>query len=606
MASSRDASSYFFKSKLNKSQQEVIQEIYSRGMVSGGLALPLGFGKTRVGLVLGLSYNQGKILAVVSKTLLASWIDELEKLSGKDFVDEMDLYEELNNQVKFEVCHSSFMTKKDFASWKPKPETQIVLTTPEVLAEAYESFSLSKKLLEYVTGDVFGPTNLRYHPAGRLPFTSQAHGIGFLFSYTWGCVLIDEIQRHTNIETDKCRAIACLSSHHKWGMSGTMFDEPKITRFLGFFVMLGLPGPRQITEARSFIAKKFAGFRQFTVFRKDNAEFVDRPEYNEVIVKHKLSEKEKEIFLSFREVVNDINEKMKRASSLEDFFQKRQLSAHILAMITYVRQALVCPIIPLRSLFKKSLLPLVDVVDVDEVIEVAPMAEDEVIEVPMIEDESVFSKAMKKALQGKRLEMFEEDSRYTISTRFQAVMDKLQNHNKERCIVFSAFRSTLDCLMPFVKGREILTIIFKMTVEQRRDVLQRFSTSNNAILFITYDIGAEGLNLQCASVVMLMDLWWNSAKLQQSIGRIYRPGQLAPKIFVYMFISDTGMEEKILEKNNIKAAILSQLQVGSVGKFVVPKMSIEDVIAIINLDENESMMKSLRIKRKIEDDEDDF
>jgi SNF2 family DNA or RNA helicase len=569
----------FFLSKLNDSQREVIDEVHSRSMINGGLALPLGFGKTRIGLTLGLTYNKGKVLVVVSKTLLASWLDELKKIFGQDDEDKTCYYE---------VLHRSFFkSAHDYNHWVPKKETRIVLTTPEVLSEGYDTFHLSDRLLFKVTPDgEFGPTHLRYRPAGKIPFLTDHTGFGFPFSYTWGCVLIDEIQRHTNVETEKCRAIACVASHHKWGLSGTMFDEPKVNRFLGFFVMLDLPGPRQKTEVAKFLTQKnFSGFRLLSVFRKENVEFVDRPDYNEVIVKHNLTEEEQAVFEKFRFIVNELNRMMVEARAMGQTTEKKRLSANLLAIITYLRQALVCPIIPISRMCR----------DVDA------------------QEQSDLMRVALGAFSDKPLADYTKAECYIFSSRFREITEKLKLHQKERCIVFSGFRATLDALMPFAKNlkdaddadRQVLTITAVMTVEQRQDVLKKFALSVNAILMITYDIGAEGLNLQCASVVMLMDLWWNSAKLQQAIGRIYRPGQLASKVFVYMFISNTGLEQQILAKNTIKAAILSQLQCGAIDKLTVPRMSIQDIISFINLDENESSMKELRMKRKIRHEEEE-
>lgn len=564
----------FFHSKLNDSQRNVIEEVESRNMINGGLALPLGFGKTRVGLILGLKYNQGKVLVVVSKTLLASWLNELEKIFGAE------------GKAFCEVMHRSFFDGwSDYTSWTPKATTRIVLTTPEALSESYEKFHLADRLMEKVAeSHEFGPMHLRYHPAGKIPFLHEKTGTGFFYSYTWGCVLIDEIQKHTNVETDKCRAIACISAHHKWGLSGTMFDEPKVNRFLGFFVMLGLPGPRQKKEmAKCLTGKKFTGLRLFSVFRKDNVEFVDRPDYIEEIVKHKLTEEEQTVFEKFRFIVNDLNRLMAEAQGFGNATEKKRLSANLLAIITYVRQALVCPIIPISRMCREM----------------------------EASEQSDLMRVATAAFSDRPLETYQKDDGYIFSSRFRAVMEKLDLHKTERCIVFSGFRSTLDMLTPFVqtledaeaKQRPILTITSSLSVEQRQDVLKKFADSANAILMITYDIGAEGLNLQCASVVMLMDLWWNSAKLQQAIGRIYRPGQLAAKVSVFMFISNTGLEQQIIAKNCVKAAILSQLQLGSIDKLSVPRMTIQDIISIINLDENEFGMKELRMKRKIKHDE---
>ena len=83
-----------FADLLKPSQKEVIDEVFARQMKNGGLSLPLGMGKTRTGTILGLTFNKGMVLVVVSKTLLASWLDEIQKAFG--------------DTLPFEVIHRSY------------------------------------------------------------------------------------------------------------------------------------------------------------------------------------------------------------------------------------------------------------------------------------------------------------------------------------------------------------------------------------------------------------------------------------------------------------------------------------------------------------------
>ena len=545
---------------LNGSQKEVLQEIAQRRMQSGGLALPLGFGKTRLGVVLGLEYNKGPVLVVASKTLIGSWLDEIDKAFG--------------DQVPFEVMHRDFL-KKNFSSWTPKPETKIVLTTPEVLSDGYSKHDLERKFVRSIQ-EGFSPIVLQYQPPAFLsPFLRGQVGPGSLFSMTWGCVLVDEIQNHTNILTEKCRAISCLSAHHKWGLSGTMFEEPKNTRYLGFFVILNLQGPRRLPDMDTFLGNpKFPGFKHYLVFRDDNKEFVNRPEYCESIVTHILSPVEKEIFEKFRTVLVNLQKRVKASRTAGDEVGARRFSAYLLSMITYVRQALICPMIPITSIF-------------------CDMADFQV--------KSELSQIVMESFYDLGIDDYFEDEKNIFSSRFKSVLDKINDHKKERCIVFSAFRTTITLFATFVTDRPTMTITAVMSTEKRRQVLKNFSETENAVLLLPYDIGAEGLNLQCASVVMMMDLWWNDSKMQQSIGRIFRPGQQALFVFVYLFISNTGIERKMIDKIDIKKQILSDLHHGvNIGKeLAVPRMKISEIIEMIELEDNEKSFKAVRLKRKV-------
>ena len=50
---------------------------------------------------------------------------------------------------------------------------------------------------------------------------------------------------------------------------------------------------------------------------------------------------------------------------------------------------------------------------------------------------------------------------------------------------------------------------------------------------------------------MLIDFYWNSAKTKQAIARIYRYGQTANLVNIYMFISNTGIEKIIMKKQKL-------------------------------------------------------
>lgn len=550
-----------FSDLLNNSQKEVLEEVYKRGMQSGGLSLPLGFGKTRLSLILGIKYNQGPVLVVVSKTLLASWLDEIEKTFGKT--------------LQVEVMHRNFLHKA-YNTWQLRPNIQIVLTTPEVLYEAYTRYALQEKLMKYVqTGD-FTPPVICYKPPTTPLLQQDQLGPGNLFSRMFGCLLIDELQLYTNILCGKSRALACLSAHHKWGLSGTMFDEPKPARFLGFFVVLGVKGPRELRKVFPFLsnAQSFRGFYEYLVHREDNKEFSERPEYREMIVTHPLSATEANIFQKFRNVLKFLQTQVRDFKVNREIDKARKFSAYLLSMITFFRQALICPGIPIATAYR-------DIAEGKSESELSRILVENFRDMGLTKD-------------------YLQDERNLLSSRFQSVLQKINEHKKDKCIVFSAFRSTVSLFTTFIKDRPVMTITADMTTEKRRLVLKDFEDSENAIMLLPYSIGAEGLNMQHASVVMIMDLWWNDPKMQQAIGRVFRPGQKASTVFVYMFVSDTGIENKIIEKFDLKSQILCTLHCQPANNMHVPRMSMNEIINIINLEDNKQRLEKARVKRKVE------
>jgi non-specific serine/threonine protein kinase len=75
---------------------------------------------------------------------------------------------------------------------------------------------------------------------------------------------------------------------------------------------------------------------------------------------------------------------------------------------------------------------------------------------------------------------------------------------------------------------------------------------------ISLKAGGVGLNLTAADYVIHLDPWWNPAVEMQASDRAHRIGQTRP-VFVYKIIARDTVEEKILELQERKRALVSNL-----------------------------------------------
>ena len=80
---------------------------------------------------------------------------------------------------------------------------------------------------------------------------------------------------------------------------------------------------------------------------------------------------------------------------------------------------------------------------------------------------------------------------------------------------------------------------------QRGGLVKRFRTDPACRVFLSTDAGGVGLNLQCASVVINLDLPWNPAVLEQRIGRAHRLGQQRP-VQVLNFVAERSIEHNLM------------------------------------------------------------
>ncbi len=99
-----------------------------------------------------------------------------------------------------------------------------------------------------------------------------------------------------------------------------------------------------------------------------------------------------------------------------------------------------------------------------------------------------------------------------------------------KLIIFTEWRATIDYLV--VKLGELLrdqsaivTIHGGMDMDQRRAVESRFRDDPRTQILVANDAAGEGINLQCAHLMVNYDLPWNPNRLEQRFGRIHRIGQ---------------------------------------------------------------------------------
>lgn len=100
--------------------------------------------------------------------------------------------------------------------------------------------------------------------------------------------------------------------------------------------------------------------------------------------------------------------------------------------------------------------------------------------------------------------------------------------------------------------------------KQRREEINRFKTDPACRLFISTDAGATGLNLQCANVVINLDLPWNPARLEQRIARAWRKHQTRA-VRVVNLVSENCLEHSMLDKLALKRRMADGVLDGAAG-----------------------------------------
>ena len=539
--------------KLNEFQKNVLIDCVKKNQA--GISLPLGSGKTLLSIVISLYCNKDsndKILVVGSLSLLSNWIREINKFFG--------------DKLKYEVIHNSNVNIKE---WKLEKDVQLVLTTIDVLAKAYKDCEINKLFQNQQYNRRTNRYITRYTSSDK-PFINHVVGNGIFYSEKWGSLIIDEVQKYTNIETIWCQSLGAVSSKRRWLLSGTIFDEPKISRILGYYIILNEPNkPRSLPEMKRMLdSENFKGLNNTLIERLKNEEFKP-PKVNEEIISHQLDDNEQVVYIMMKKILNEIKKRADEAVLIGDQEGIKLMNSYKLTMILYMRQCLICPLIPLTSIS---------------------------INASDFKKKTELSEIIMNELNKLGLYDWLDTEESIKSSRMRESIECINKHPNERIILFTCFKSYLDILEYFIGNgllnRPVFRMLASMNGNARGNLIKEFENSNNGVMLLTYQLGAEGLNLQFASTVLLIDFWWNASKVQQAIGRIFRFGQMSEEINIYYFTANTGVEKILFRKQKAKLSALTELKTGNM-KTLIPTLKMDDIIKLIEIEDNEKLLKDM-------------
>lgn len=540
--------------KLNDFQKDIFYECINKK--SMGLSLPLGSGKTLISIVIGLYFiisHTNPAMIVTSKSLVTNWEFEINKFFG--------------GQLKYEIVHQN-VAQLDVNLWKIKPTTKFVLITIDLLAAFYRQHSVEDLFIKKIY-DKKHRTFINNYISPTKPLLNHILGGGYFYSVNWSSLIVDEIQKYTNIDTFLCKSLATICSDNKWLLSGTLFEEPSINRVMGFIKILQISDtPKTLPDMDKHVkSQQFNGLQEYIISRANNNAFVP-PKVNEYIITHKLFKEEEQIYTMMRKILVEIKNKAYKAKLYNNITELKLFNSYKLVMIMYLRQALVCPLLPITSVSLNT---------------------------TNMRHKSELSKLIINELNNNGLNKWMDNVESVRSSRIMGIIENTNKHLGEKIIIFACFKSFLDILHYYLLeiNRPLFMMTSIMSIKKRQMLLNSFEKSNNGILLVSYQLGAEGLNLQFVSTIMLVDFWWNSSKIQQAIGRIFRYGQMSKEINVYFFTSNTGIEKMLFQKQKAKIDILNELMCGN-QKTAIPIINIDDIIKMIEIADNQKLLKNIK------------
>ncbi|KAL3665938.1 hypothetical protein V7S43_009358 [Phytophthora oleae] len=134
---------------------------------------------------------------------------------------------------------------------------------------------------------------------------------------------------------------------------------------------------------------------------------------------------------------------------------------------------------------------------------------------------------------------------------------------KRKVVVFSQWTSMLDMVSGLLTRHGFSHRSFNggLNQEARERVLTKFAKDPSIeVLVISLKAGGVGLNLTCASVVILLDPWWNPGVEEQAVDRVHRLGQTQDVIVKRYVVKDT-VEDMILQLQQRKEKLAKHVLV---------------------------------------------
>ena len=347
------------------------------------------------------------------------------------------------------------------------------------------------------------------HLANSPLLRGSTTGESCLFSQTWARVVCDESHAFANPKTALFSAMCCISANRRWCLTGTPIrncakDLHTQLKFVGLY-------------EPEFIRKE--ALKAYYMYMDYPTAGITLPPVTTNVLKVQLAGKQLDIYDYYLQ---------KAREAYNDYVVGGRSFASVLTMFLRLRQVCIAPYT------------------------ITPQSERGYK--PNEEEEQEYVRAQRELARSKpELVPWINDKYSTagvLSQKITQVIDVITSIPPgNKIIVFTMFKRVIDLLREALSGiRESIFIDGDVCGKHRESALHSFKTNDSIdVLFLSYKVGSESLNITEANHIILVETWWTPTVIQQAIARSLRIGQTQP-VTVYELVSEVeGKAEKSIE-----------------------------------------------------------
>ena len=159
------------------------------------------------------------------------------------------------------------------------------------------------------------------------------------------------------------------------------------------------------------------------------------------------------------------------------------------------------------------------------------------------------------------------------------ILDSIIEGGDAKVVVFSSWERMTRLIAMQLQERGIGYSNLNGSVPsiKRKALMDRFTDDPDVRVFLSTDAGSTGLNLQAASYIINIDLPWNPAVLEQRIGRIYRIGQQR-NIQVLNLVAQGTIEQRMLGTLSFKTGLFDGVLNGGEDSVFLDDNKLEKIV----------------------------